>query len=149
MQRFLFLVTLLACAGANCPGTGGDGGSGRGSISAVYRAGALEVLLDADEPPLALAATVRVDGTEITGSALLGDAAAGRDLLRQKTTGSSQLRFAVTDSRALRVARQGVVVRIPVAVLPAHVVVDEISAADGEGRTMELTGFDAAPGSAP
>jgi hypothetical protein len=138
------LATTAACTQNTT--SGGNTDPERGSVKAVLRGGFLDIEVDAEVTPLSLAATVTVDGAQVTGPAQLGAAATGRDLFKQKATGTNTVRFVVSDTRALRITRTGVVVRVPIAGTPTTAEVKDISAADDQGHNLKLRTFSGAPG---
>ncbi len=141
------MMVALLCGAAACTQTttGGEEPE-RGTLRAVLRAGFVDVQLDADAAPLSLAATVTISGAAVTGEAQLGDAAAGRNLLKQRNAGNGTVRFVVSDTRALRLLRSGTVVRIPVSTTPSRVDITDITAGDENGRSLRLKPFSGTPG---
>lgn len=140
------LVMALLLGMAACTQTTGNDDPERGTVTAVARAGFVDVRLDADTAPLSFAATVTISGAAITGDAVLGDAAAMRNLVRQRNSGGGVLRFVVSDTRGLRMLRTGTVVSIPVSTTPSSVQISDITAADESGRALRLRPFSGTPG---
>ena len=153
MRRTMWGLLVVPClAWTACTqnsSSSSSGGADRGSLNAVVRGNFLDVELDADTAPLSLAATVTVEGSQVAGEAQLGAAAQARDLFKQRATGSNAMRFVVSDSRALRIARSGVVVRIPLTSPPGRVQVSEVSASDEQGHNLPLRAFAGVPESRP
>jgi len=149
MMRFLTLSLAVlvtgACTQTSTP-TGNPPPSDVGKLLVFARGDGIDVELDSSVAPLSIAATVVVDGPAITTAAELGSGATGRNLFTQKQTGN-ELRFAISDSRAIRTTAKGVLLHITLSGTSSRVQVKDISAADLEGRTLALTAFDGAPGS--
>lgn len=148
LRNGLMTVLLAGALGVACTQNGSSSGTQpqvHGKVKAVQRGTMLDIDIDLPQTPLAVAMTVTVTAADISGAAALGDAARGRDLFRQNAASPQQLRFAVSDTRALRMQRTGTVLRIPVSSHPTRVRIDDISVADQDGRAMPTDGFDASP----
>lgn len=145
MLGLMFLPLGNVACTQNNSSSSGSADPDRGSVTVVIRGGYLDVEVDADVAPLSLAATVSVDGATVGGMGQLGTAATGRDLFKQRAQGANALRFVVSDTRALKIARNGVVVRIPVVGTPSHAEVRDISASDEQGHNLKLRAFSGTP----
>ncbi|MEW5852747.1 MAG: hypothetical protein AB2A00_28445 [Myxococcota bacterium] len=148
-MRTLTVVALALLVGAGaCPNTTSTPPTPPpevGRLIAVTRAGSVDVEIDSSLAPLAVAATVKVQGARVAGAAQAGSAAADRDLFKQKAFNEEDMRFAISDSRALRIQRSGVLVSIPVDGTPTNVEVTDITAASEDGSEVILKGFNGAP----